>query len=307
MDSDDESDYGGYLERALATAKKKGVIDEKPKAATKTNTVEKEVTPLHKRLMEPVNLTKINFHKLLRKTPPKGFGSVYLIRPLKSTKGSTGYTGRTVMSVNRRLRAHTANFKSKKKYTLQKVIQKRGAANFTVELLETNIPQDDLPAAEKKYVALYDTFHRGYNETEGGETAPLLNEQIKANHKAALQRPEVKAKMSSAGKKRMSDPEVRAKFYEGLEAAYKRPEVIARKSAACKKLRQDPELEIQRGLAKRATTLRKRAEQRSKLKTEKERRAFDLRIMKSDRHLAKTGKSMTQKRLLDASSSDSTE
>ena len=89
--------------------------------------------------------------------------------------------------------------------------------------------------------------------------------------------------------------EFRAKFRAGLVDAYT-PEVRARKSVSAKKTRQDPELEIQRGLAKRATSLRKRAEKRAMLPTEEERIKFDKKNAKQDWFLAKYGTSKTLQR-----------
>ena len=245
-------------------------------------------------------VTLANFRRVysLKKRPVDGFGMIYKITPLIFHTKPNGYIGRTSQSMYWRLVDHACD--KQKKYTLHRAIQKYGPANFTVQIVETNIPNNELPTAEKKYVAMYDTFRKGYNETEGGETAPMLCPQIRLKQKASLARPEVKEKFRKAGVKRMADPVVRAKLFASLKVAYKRPDVIARKSAACKKQRQDTQLEIQRGIAKRATTLRNRAKKRATFKTDKERRTFDLTNARQDRYLAKTGRSKTLQRAIEA-------
>lgn len=242
-----------------------------------------------------VTLKNFQFFKWPKKRPAKGYGMIYKITPKPgvSSKDSTGYVGRTVQSLRNRLIQHIT--KKVKVYALMQAVRKHGLQNFIVEVLEENIPLEDLPEMEKGYVALYNTFRGGYNETEGGETAPLLCPQIREKHKVALQRPEVKANFKAAGKRRWKDPAYRASFRSGLVGAYT-PKVRARKSAAAKKQRQNPELEIQRGLAKRATSLRKRAEKRALLPTEEERIKFDKKHAKSDWFLAKYGASKTLQR-----------
>ena len=243
----------------------------------------------------PVTLKNFRFFKKLKQRPPEGYGMIYKITPKPgiSSKDSTGYIGRTVQSLEDRLIQHVT--KKLKVYALMHAVRKHGARNFLVEIIEEGILEADLPAAEKRYVAKYNTLRRGYNETEGGETAPLLCPQIRKKHKAALQRPEVKANFKAAAKRRWEDPEYRASFEAGVANAYT-PEVRARKSVATKKTRQNPELEIQRGLAKRATSLRKRAEKRALLPTEEERIKFDKKHAKSDWFLAKYGASKTLQR-----------
>ena len=228
--------------------------------------------------------------------PSEGFGQIYKITPLVFDTKPNGYVGRTVQSMYWRLIDH-CSYKLKM-YTLHNGIAKYGPANFKVEIIEEHIPVHELPAAEKKYVALFDTLRNGYNETEGGETAPMCCPQIREKQKAALARPEVKANFSAAGKKRMADPAVVAKMKATAAITYQDPEVIERKSQACKRQRQDPMLELQRGFAKRATTLKKRAEKRDTLKTERERRAFDSRNGIQDRYNAKHGVSKTMQLIL---------
>lgn len=220
---------------------------------------------------------------------------IYKITPIRSDKNSTGYIGRTSQSLHKRLANHVCRKKASKEYTVHRAIEKHGRSNFTVDIVENNIPNDMLPEAEKKYVALYNTFHGGYNETEGGEVAPMLCPQIKEKHKNALARPDVKQRFREAGKRRWADPAYVANFKAGTATAYT-AEVRAKKSEICKKQRQNAEREVHRGLAKRDTNLRKRAERRAALKTDKERRRFDLDVAKQDRYNSKSGRSMTFQR-----------
>ena len=60
------------------------------------------------------------------------------------------------------------NWKRESSKLLYKAMQKYGIENFTFEILE-ECTELELSEKEKYYVALYDTYHHGYNMTTGGE------------------------------------------------------------------------------------------------------------------------------------------
>ena len=55
------------------------------------------------------------------------------------------------------------------KYHFGKAIKKYGFDFFTVEILEENLSFEEANEKEKYYIALYDTYRNGYNETQGGD------------------------------------------------------------------------------------------------------------------------------------------
>ena len=53
-------------------------------------------------------------------------------------------------------------------YPLSKALRKYGIENFSFEIIEECLPEQ-LNEKEKKYIALYDSFFNGYNQTLGGD------------------------------------------------------------------------------------------------------------------------------------------
>ena len=75
---------------------------------------------------------------------------------------------------------------------------------------------------------------------------PEVRARMSAARKKALSDPEVRARMSAASKKALSDPEVRARMSAARKKALSDPEVRARMSAASKKAWSDPEVRARR-------------------------------------------------------------
>lgn len=225
-----------------------------------------------------------------------GYGQIYLIAPLPlvSKSDSNGYVGQNESSLYSRVVNHKAA--SSRCVKLARALKAHGLHNFTIRRLQHWVPKDQLNDAEMYWIAKMDTWHHGYNCGPGGSVGNIMQDSdVRANHKAALARPDVKAKCRAAGKRRWADPAYVAKHKAGIATAYT-AEVRAKMSENCKKQRQNAEREVQRGVAKRETTLRKRAERRAALKTDKERRRYDLDVAKVDRYNAKSGRSMTFQR-----------
>lgn len=67
-------------------------------------------------------------------------------------------------------------------YPLQRAMRKYGINNFSFEILEL-CPRIKLNERERYWVKFYDSYYNGYNQTEGGDNAPipqkLQPEQIK--------------------------------------------------------------------------------------------------------------------------------
>lgn len=75
------------------------------------------------------------------------------------------------MSVHERWKAHLkpSTHKLKGKYKLYNAMNKYGKENFYYEILEENVPIDELNQREIDYIAQYDSYFNGYNSTKGGD------------------------------------------------------------------------------------------------------------------------------------------
>ena len=76
------------------------------------------------------------------------------------------YIGQTKYKAIDRYNAHMNTYKNTKFYNS---IHKYGPENFVLEILEDNVANEDLDDLEIKYIAKYDSYNNGYNETIGGQ------------------------------------------------------------------------------------------------------------------------------------------
>lgn len=243
-----------------------------------------------------VRLDQVQSDQAFRQRPLPGHGNVYWIRPIFSDSNSNGYVGITVQDFCHRLASHLC--KNSRCIGIYSALKKHGKSNFVVEFLETNVPEELLGEREMHWIAEKNSYLRGYNGTKGGEDMPMLDPNVRAKHKKTMNSEPVKTKKRAAATEQWKPGgSLREQWHASFTKTAKTPEYKERKSSAAKEIRSRPELEVQRGLAKRRTTLRKRAERRALLKTEKERRAFDSNVRRKDKHLAKKGFSVTQQRI----------
>lgn len=230
-----------------------------------------------------------------RKRPPEGLANLYRIWP-EFDKSHGGYVGATTMSMVDRLDHHLE--KKSRCREMREAVAAHGRDCFRVDILGT-VPAADKYTEEKKLMAKYNSVENGYNSLPG---ANVSDPDARAAHKAIMNKPEVKARRKELATDQWKPGgSLRENWHESFAQTAATPEFKALRTKVAKEIRSRPELEIQRGLAKRATTLRKRAEKRAALKTEKERRAFDAEIRKRDKYLAKTGMSKVQARALGSS------
>jgi hypothetical protein len=96
--------------------------------------------------MGAVTLANFRERQELKCSPIQGHGMIYKITPRVSASRSNGYVGRTSTSLYNRLILHVS--KKRKGYAVHRAIQKYGATNFTVHVIENNIPEGALAAAE---------------------------------------------------------------------------------------------------------------------------------------------------------------
>lgn len=81
------------------------------------------------------------------------------------------YIGQTTMTVRERFMTHMkpSTVKRRSSYKLYNAVNKYGRDNFYYEILEENIPLDELDEKEILYIGKYDSYKNGYNSTPGGD------------------------------------------------------------------------------------------------------------------------------------------
>lgn len=139
-------------------------------------------------------------------------GNIYLIT---NTINGKVYVGQTKLSITERFKEHC---RPSKKTAICNSIQKYGAENFTIKLLE-ECEIDMLDERETHYIKQYNSYEEGYNNTIGGgsqyishtpEVKKKLSEAAKGKmvgDKNPAKRPEVRKKISEAAKRRVESGE----------------------------------------------------------------------------------------------------
>ena len=85
-----------------------------------------------------------------------------------TSPSNKSYIGKTVQSFSKRMCQHKT--KSSRCTALKNAINKYGWAEMKREIVEENIPEDQLDQREKYWIKMYNTIApHGYNLTEGGE------------------------------------------------------------------------------------------------------------------------------------------
>lgn len=82
------------------------------------------------------------------------------------------YIGQTVQSLRQRKREHLYRMvnQPERKEKLYMALRKHGIENFTWEVLESCNTVDELNERERHYINSLNTYNRGYNMTEGGDS-----------------------------------------------------------------------------------------------------------------------------------------
>ena len=140
----------------------------------------------------------------------------------------------------------SVDFKVRKKYHLRNseigldgafynAIRKHGVQAVVWDIIEGDIPEDNLNEREKHWISFYDTYNKGLNMTKGGDSSPMCNPEVAAKTSATkksqasrgelcTQRPEVRAKMSETrraqsarGELPTQCPKVREKISKSLK------------------------------------------------------------------------------------------
>ena len=95
-------------------------------------------------------------------------GLIYIIRNSINDKV---YIGQTTLSLEDRWKVHLKPSVSKQRgsYKIYNAMNKYGKENFYCEILEDNIPIEELNNREINYIEKFDSFKNGYNSTKGGD------------------------------------------------------------------------------------------------------------------------------------------
>lgn len=108
-------------------------------------------------------------------------GTIYKITNLINNKS---YIGQTIQNLKDRWYRHCGTTKNQKEenMSIKRAIKKYGKQNFTIEPLEIidNCTMQQLNDREKYWIAKYDTYKQGYNQTYGGQDGaklPMLIDQ----------------------------------------------------------------------------------------------------------------------------------
>lgn len=94
-----------------------------------------------------------------------------IIYKYTNTINNKSYIGQTIQSLEKRHKRHLQDSKNDNLY-FHRALKKYGAENFSLEIIEDNVPEDLLDEREKYWIKLYNTFYlndEGYNMTEGGQ------------------------------------------------------------------------------------------------------------------------------------------
>jgi transposase len=99
-------------------------------------------------------------------------GLIYII---KNKINNKVYIGQTTMDMKTRFIGHISsrNGKNKKHYKFYKAIRAIGKEYFYYEIIEKNIPVYALDEKEIAYIKKFNSYHKGYNSTAGGDS-PLI-------------------------------------------------------------------------------------------------------------------------------------
>ena len=86
------------------------------------------------------------------------------------------YIGKTLYSIEKRFKEHLkdSNRTEYQDRPLYKAIKKYGTENFSIELVEI-APVEILSEREIYWIKYYNSYHYGYNATQGGEGKSLYN------------------------------------------------------------------------------------------------------------------------------------
>jgi group I intron endonuclease len=106
------------------------------------------------------------------------------------------YIGQTVRNISERWKEHISDSRNRPVTPLHRAIAKYGHSMFIMRIIEEDVSIDNLDEREKHWITEFDTFHNGYNLTEGGqggsrgELSEESRDRIRQAHFGKIKSPE---------------------------------------------------------------------------------------------------------------------
>lgn len=108
------------------------------------------------------------------------------------------YIGQTIHTLEHRKKAHLNNAANGGKTHFYAAIRKYGQDNFLFEEICKADTIQQLNDLEVYYIQQYNSIENGYNMALGGDNNIMFSNIIKKHHKASLEKPEVRQKISKS-------------------------------------------------------------------------------------------------------------
>lgn len=108
------------------------------------------------------------------------------------------YIGQTIFTLEKRKNVHLKNAKSGQNTHFYNAIRKYGTDNFVFEEICQAENRQQLNDLEVYYIQKYNSIDDGYNMALGGDNNIMFSEVIRKHHKIALEKPEVRQKISNS-------------------------------------------------------------------------------------------------------------
>lgn len=104
-------------------------------------------------------------------------GTIYLI---SNKINSKKYVGKTIRPIQVRWKEHLKDVHNphKNHNKLYRAMNKHGIDNFSVEILEEDVPNELLEEKERYYIKLFNSYYEGYNSTFGGEGESIVDIEL---------------------------------------------------------------------------------------------------------------------------------
>ena len=149
-------------------------------------------------------------------------GIIYIATNQENLKS---YVGQTT-DLELRKRNHRKSMRAGSDTHFHNALRKYDETAFEWRILEKNIPLERLGTREVLWIAFYDSYHNGYNSTEGDDVSPMSNPDVVAKMAATqkaraargehhMQQPEAKAKLSATQKAQAARGEHHSQTPEG--------------------------------------------------------------------------------------------
>ena len=105
---------------------------------------------------------------------------IYYLYKITNIITNDMYIGKTINPIAKRFHRHINDAISNRLDThLARAIRYYKPDNFRIEQIDTANTIDELNIKEKYWIAKYDTYNNGYNETEGGDGGNTYSKKTK--------------------------------------------------------------------------------------------------------------------------------